>query len=87
MAAPKDTTHSIKSCYRCGKEFTKPCGECEVLHCKQGRKCTIGKAMNIAPAKENRLMHVALCDECYAKDGIWWVGKAPKYRRVEDDKE
>ena len=74
MAAPQDTTHSIKTCKYCGKEFVKPCDECELQHCKKGKRCNIGKAMNITPSKANPLIHVALCDECYESEGgVWWA--------------
>jgi cytochrome c553 len=66
MAAPRDTTASIKECYRCGKPFDPP---------EKGKI----PWMNIAPAKENPLMHIAMCDDCHGKDGIWWVGNIPKY--------
>ena len=83
MAAPKDTTHSISNCYKCGKEFVKPCAECPMKPCQKGKKCNIGKAMNIAPLKDSERKHtfVALCDECYDEQGIWWVGSIPKYKR------
>lgn len=67
MAAPRDTTHSIKNCYKCGAEFDPP----------EGKKIAW---MNITPLKGSPLQHVALCDACYEADGIHWVGKTiPKY--------
>ena len=69
-AAPRDTTHSIKNCKLCGKEFDPP----------QGRKIAW---MNIVPSRTNPLVHTALCDECYESEGgVWWVGSdIPKYER------
>lgn len=70
MAAPRDATHSIRSCYKCGKEFEPP----------EKKKISW---MNIVPLKENPLMHVALCDECFeAQGGIHWVRGVPKYEVI-----
>lgn len=67
MAAPRDATHSIKNCRYCGVEFDP----------SEKKKISW---MNITPSKDNPLIHVALCDECYEKDGIHWVGeRVPKY--------
>lgn len=72
MAAPRDTTYSIKNCYKCGVAFEPP----------EKKKMSW---MNIVPLRENPLMHVALCDECFkAQGGIHWVGSVPKCQVIKE---
>ncbi len=62
------------------EHYVKACHKC-------GKAFEKADPRLIAPKKEKPNEFWFLCDECYNADGVWWVGKIPKYRRIDDDKE